>query len=318
MKTTRFLTALLLLAVTMPVLAKETRRRGNPLRDEVISTQKETTFSVALLPNTAFLPTFKFQIQEKITEKCVRVYETLLEIVKGNTSGEIRQEGNVEYVRLPNEPIRGEEFENVRFEDKAPLANSIVHINGKEYRTDSQGLVVDARQTILDAFDNLRTRELVLNVEIKDYGKQELHLTRDLIATNHSIVPGMKRLISMDLLQNMQLNFTQLKHSSNSGLQSRLIIPDMGDAGAFIPVTVEVKNKGPLPASNLIARTFSSTKALDGKTFYFGQVKPGTKATFTRMVQMPDRKQPHFIRVAFWSARGAAPEAAIDYTLFNK
>ena len=315
MKTTRFLIALLLLTITIPALAKETRRRGNPLRDEIISTQKEATFSVVLLPNTAFLPTFKFQIQEKITEKCVRIYETLLEIVKGNTSGEIRQEGNVEYVRLPNEPTRGEEFENIRFEDKAPLANTIVHINGKEYRTDPQGLVVDARQVILDAFDNLRTREIVLNIEIKNYGKQELHITRDLIATNRSSVPGMKRFISMDLLQNMQLNFTQLKHSSTSGLQSRLIIPDMGNTGTFVPVTVEVKNKGPLPASNLIARTFSSTGALDGKTFYFGQVKPGTKVTFTRMVQMPDRKQSHFIRVAFWSARGAAPEAAIDYTL---
>ena len=315
MKTTRFLTALLLLAITIPVLAKETRRRGNPLRDEIISTQKEATFSVTLVPNTAFLPTFKFQIQEKVTEKCVRIYETLVEIVKGNTSGEIRQEGNVEYVRLPNEPIRGEEFENVRYEDKAPLANTIVHINEKDYRTDAKGLVVDARQEILDAFDNLRTRELVLNIEIKDYGKQELHITRDLIATNRSIVPGMKRIISMDLLQNMQLNFTQLKNSSASGLKSRFIFPDMGNAGAYVPVTVEVENKGTQPISNLIARTFSSTEALNGKTFYFGQVKPKTKATFTRMMQMPDKKQPHYIRVAFWSARGAAPEAAIDYTL---
>ena len=309
----RTLTIVLLFALSF-AFAAENRKRGNPLRDEVISSSNQQTFSMELAAAAGGISVLKFVIQERITEHCVRIYEALLEVVQDNPQGPLSPNGNLEIKKLPGETIRGETFERERMETAAPLANTTLLLNGKKVTTDANGLLADSGQWLLEQFDNLRTREIVLTAEHGKFGKKTLVVTRNIIRKNDAQVPGMEGSPTIDLLQAMKLDFTQLRNSSVAGLEASIVSMPKGKAGETVPITVQVQNNGKLPVSNLIARSFSSEPALNGKMFYFGMVKPGAKATFTRMVTIPQKEQERFATIAFWSALGASPEHSLDFS----
>ena len=292
----------------------ETRKRGNPLRDEVVSSAKYPTFSMELVAGTGSIPVLQFVVQERIAEQCVRIYEAVLEVVKDNPQGPLAPNGNLEIKQLPGETIRGETFERERVENAGPLANTTLLLNGKKVTTDANGLVVDSSQWLLEQFDNLRIREVALIAEHGKYGRKTLVVTRSIIRKSDAQVPGMAGTPTIDLLQAMKLDFTQLRNSSVAGLEASISAIPKGMPGEIVPITVQVQNNGKLPVSNLIARSFSSEPALNGKMFYFGMVKPGAKATFTRMITLPQKDQERFATIAFWSALGASPEHSLDFS----
>ncbi len=307
------LSIVLLFAITF-VFAAENRRRGNPLRDEVISSARYPSFSMELVAETGSIPVLRFVVQERVAEQCVRIYEAVLEVMRDNPQGPLAPNGNLEYKKLPGETIRGETFERERMETTGPLANTTLLLNGKKVTTDANGLLVDSSQWLLEQFDNLRTREVVLTAEHGKFGRKTLVVTRGIIRKGDAQVPGMETTPTIDLLQAMKLDFTQLRNSSVAGLEASIVSLPKGRAGEVVPMTVQVRNNGKLPVSNLIARSFSSEPAMNGKMFYFGAIKPGAKATFTRMVTLPEKDGKRFATIAFWSALGASPEHNLDFS----
>ena len=75
-------------------------------------------------------------------------------------------------------------------------------------------------------------------------------------------------------------------------------------------ITIDIANHGTQPIGTVLIRAFSREPWLNGKMFYFGNIAPGKKASFTREAAVPDDKRTEVSHVAFaeWNLLGNQPE----------
>ena len=310
MKRTICLVFTLLLAVSFSVYgqAKE-KRRGKYLRTEIRKTDKRHDFSVALEQSQLGMPVLSFKKFEILTHHEVRIYEMLIEIVRENAGQGITERGSVEYVLVPDEVYEGEQSTREEIGEKLPLADVELEAafgNARwSIQTDKNGQYIDSSQRILDVFDNMRVKSEELFVNHKDLGKRSLVLTRNLLKRETANMPDVEKQESSDILEAFGQDYTQLRFSSADGLKTSIIAPAKARAGETVAITVEVKNDDAKPVCNLMGRSFSADSGLNGKMFYFGSIQPGAKASFTRLVKMPESKgRVCYGAVGFWSILG--------------
>ena len=305
-----FLLLIGILACFSVQAAPAVRRRGKYLRTEELKVETRKTYTVSLAQTKGSFPVLFFQGQSILTHHEVRVHEVLMEITHENNGEGVTQRGSVEYTLVPGETMRGEEIRREELRQDGPLANMEFQVNGKVVRTDSQGHWIDSAQTMIAPFDDLRARALPLTIRHPELGEQTLTLTRNLIRRENTAKEG-----SNDLLESFSMDFTQLRRTAVDGLTTKLIMANSAAIGSTLPATIEVSNSGPLPVSNLVARSFSSDPLLNGRWFYFGNLAPGEKRAFSRLFQIKEGTDVRFVRFAFWSILGPITDKNCDATL---
>ena len=306
-------TVLLLIGVLVGVsvqAAPAVKRRGKYLRTEELKVEARKTFTVSLAQTKGSFPILLFQGQSILTHHEVRIHEVLMEVTHENNGEGVTQRGSVEYTLVPDETMRGDEIRREEIRQDGPLANMEFQVNGKTVRTDSQGHWIDSMQTLVAPFDDLRARSLPLTIRHPEFGEQTLALTRNLIRRESTAKEG-----STDLLESFSMDFTQLRRTSVDGLSTKLIMANSAAIGSTLPATIEVANAGPLPISNLVARSFSSDPMLNGRWFYFGNLAPGEKRAFSRLFKVTDGINVRYVRFAFWNILGPITDKSCDAML---
>ena len=302
--------AFLAISATVHGQAKE-KRRGKYLRTEIRKTDRRNDFSVELVASQLGMPVLQFKKFTILTHHEVRIYEMLVEIVRDNAGQGITERGAVEYVLVPDEVYEGEQSTREETEGNAPFADAELEasIGNTQWSitTDKEGKYIDSSQRILDVFDNLRIKSEELVVKHKDLGSKSLELTRNLLKREAANMPDVERQATSDILEAFGQDYTQLRSSSEEGIRTSAIAPAKAKAGDMVAITVEVKNDGAKPACNLMGRCFSADSGLNGKMFYFGSIQPGAKASFTRLVKMPDTpNRVCYAAIGFWTILGTA------------
>ncbi len=302
--------AFLAICTTVYGQAKE-KRRGKYLRTEIRKTDRRNDFSVELEKSQFGMPVLQFKKFAILTHHEVRIYEMLVEIVHENAGQGITERGAVEYVLVPDEVYEGEESTREEIDGTAPFADVELEASiGKSnwsITTDKEGKYIDSSQRILDAFDNLRIKSEELVVKHKDLGEKRLALTRNLLKREAANMPDVEKQATSDILEAFGQDYTQLRFPGEEGLGTSAVAPAKAKAGETVAITVEVKNDGAKPVCNLMGRCFSADPGLNGKMFYFGSIQPGAKASFTRLVKMPDTpNRVCYAAIGFWTILGTA------------
>ncbi len=302
--------AFLAISTTVYAQAKE-KRRGKYLRTEIRKTDRRNDFSVELEKSQLGMPVLQFKKFAVLTHHEVRIYEMLVEIVRDNAGQGITERGAVEYVLVPDEVYEGEESTREEIDGVVPFANAELDAsignNHWSIMTDKDGKYIDSSQRILDVFDNLRIKSDELVIKHKDLGNKSLALTRNLLKREAANMPDVEKQATSDILEAFGQDYTQLRMSSEEGLKTSVIAPAKAKAGDTVAITVEVSNDGAKPVCNLMGRCFSADSGLNGKMFYFGSIQPRTKASFTRLVKMPDTPDRIcYAAIGFWTILGTA------------
>ncbi len=310
----RVLNVLFLLCLAFPLLAQQpdNKRRGRYLRTEVRRRDVAETYEVKAVPAKGSFPQFIFKKILVLTIHEVKVYETVMETVTANDGSGITPVGSVNYVVIPGEYIEGDETQRVERKYDGVLKMELFTLNGKAYTTDENGIWTDESQTVLAAFDRMRTKNVEFRFSHKEYGEAALELSRNFIKREMPVLPGTEKAQPTDVLEALGMDFSQLKLCSDEGISVQATYNKTAKPGEVLALTVEVKNNGLRSVSNVIGRSFTSTPGLDGKMFYYGLLLPGQKRSFSRLVTMPQRKGPCYIRLAFWSICGPVNKAATD------
>ena len=310
----RVLNVLFLLCLAFPLLAQQpdNKRRGRYLRTEVRRRDATETYEVKAVPAKGSFPQFVFKKILVLTIHEVKLYETVMETVTANDGSGITPVGSVNYVVIPGEYIEGDETQRVERKYDGVLKMELFTLNGKAYATDENGIWTDESQTVLAAFDRMRTKNVEFRFSHKEYGEAVLELSRNFIKREMPVLPGTEKAQPTDVLEALGMDFSQLKLCSDEGISVQATYNKTAKPGEVLALTVEVKNNGLRSVSNVIGRSFTSTPGLDGKMFYYGLLLPGQKRSFSRLVTMPQRKGPCYIRLAFWSICGPANKAATD------
>lgn len=310
----RVLNVLFLLCLAFPLLAQQpdNKRRGRYLRTEVRRRDVAETYEVKAVPAKGSFPQFVFKKILVLTIHEVKVYETVMETVTANDGSGITPVGSVNYVVIPGEYIEGDETQRVERKYDGVLKMELFTLNGKAYTTDENGIWTDESQTVLAAFDRMRTKNVEFRFSHKEYGEAALELSRNFIKREMPVLPGTEKAQPTDVLEALGMDFSQLKLCSDEGISVQATYNKTAKPGEVLALTVEVKNNGLRSVSNVIGRSFTSTPGLDGKMFYYGLLLPGQKRSFSRLVTMPQRKGPCYIRLAFWSICGPVNKAATD------
>lgn len=310
----RVLNVLFLLCLAFPLLAQSSgnKRRGKFLRTEVRRRDVTQSYEVKAAPAKGSFPQFVFKKILIVTIHEVKLYETVVETVTANDGAGITPVGSVGYVVVPGEYIEGEESQRIERKFDGVMKLELFTLNGKAYTTDENGIWTDEAQTVLSAFDRMRTKTVELRFSHKEYGDAVLELSRNFIKREIPVIPGTENTQPTDLLEALGMDFSQLKQCSDEGISVNVISNKTAKPGEVVALTVEVKNNGLRSVSNVIGRSFTSTPGLDGKMFYYGLMLPGQKRSFSRLLTMPQRKGPCYIRLAFWSVCGPMNKAATD------
>ena len=310
----RVLNVLFLLCLAFPLLAQPAgnKRKGKFLRNEVRRRDAKEAYEVKAMPTKGSFPQFVFRKILILTIHEVKLYETVIETVSSNDGTGITPVGSVGYVVVPGEFIEGEESQRIERKYDGVLKLELFTLNGKAYTTDENGIWTDEAQTVLSAFDRMRTKNVELRFSHKEYGEAVLELSRNFIKREVPVIPGTETAQPTDLLEAMGMDFSQLKQCSDEGISVQATYNKTAKPGEVVSLTMEVKNNGLRSVSNVIGRSFTSTPGLDGKMFYYGLLLPGQKRSFSRLVTMPQRKGPCYVRLAFWSICGPVNKAATD------
>ena len=310
----RVLNVLFLLCLAFPLLAQSSgnKRRGKFLRTEVRRRDATQSYEVKAVSAKGSFPQFVFKKILIVTIHEVKLYETVIETVTANDGAGITPVGSVGYVVVPGEYIEGEESQRIERKFDGVMKLELFNLNGKAYTTDENGIWTDEAQTVLSAFDRMRTKTVELRFSHKEYGDAVLELSRNFIKREIPVIPGTENTQPTDLLEALGMDFSQLKQCSDEGISVQVTCNKTAKPGEVVALTVEVKNNGLRSVSNVIGRSFTSTPGLDGKMFYYGLMLPGQKRSFSRLVTMPQRKGHCYIRLAFWSVCGPMNKAATD------
>ena len=311
--------ALMVFSVTAMAQAKE-KRRGKYLRTDIKKTDKKNDFLMTLENNQLGMPTLKFRKMTILTHHEVRIYEMLIEIVRENGGQGITERGAVEYVLVPDEVYEGEQSIREEIEDNGPLSEAELEadFNGLRWsmHTDKNGVYIDSSQRILEKLDDLRIKKADLIVKHATFGSKSLSITRNLIKRETATMPDVEKQATIDILETFGQDYTQLRQSGTEGLKTSVAAPAKGRAGEIVAITVDVTNNGQKPVSNLLGRSFSSDADLNGKMFYFGNIQPGGKASFTRLVRLPEGSaRKSYAAIGFWTILGTAQDAECRFSI---
>lgn len=303
------LSVLLLICLVSNAEIKE-RRRGKYLRTEVQHTENKEDFSFTMSNEAGIFVKFLFVKRTIVTIHEVRLYEMMQEIVRENAGDGITTRGAVEYVLIPNETYEGEKSTREEIKENGPLANCKLVLEGREIETNEKGEYIDRAQLIIDRFDDLRVKNISVSAVHNLLGERKIEITRNLIKREQVKTPGVAEKVSFDLLEELGMDFTQLRQSGIDGLKVSVEIPEKCRPDEYVLVTMNVENKGGKPVCNLMARSFSSYSELNGKMFYFGNIQPGQKRSFTRMLHATSASgKVCFLSLAVWNILGNVPEA---------
>ncbi len=309
--------AAVLLATTAPARAQaeagaETaRRRGQFLRSEVVKTDVDVTFSCTLAPTSGSQPALLFRRQERQRHHEVRIYEVVLEV--RTTDPETGRE-SVAFRVSPGDELRGETNVREVSRDLGPLVNESFTLSGAEIRTDDAGRFDDLEQSLLKPFDDLGRHTLEVEVRHRDLGTQTLRLSRYLTLRWESKRPDERlRLMQTDLLVALGLDFEPAASSDRQGLALRVEVPETLVPGQVARLRVTAVNQGQRPVSCLVARLVSRQPWFNGMNLYLGNVLPGSRREFERVIRVPDTAAAGalFGAVGFWDIRGPLEGAAL-------
>ena len=310
-KLARILFLLILVMALSTRLNAQTKepRRGKYLRTEIRKTDKKEDFSFSLVDSSASLPCFAFRYKTILTHHEVRVYEMLMEVVRENAGkADPTERTIVDYILVPDKVFEGEKSTREEIVDAGPMVNRKISFDNKTVNTDAKGYYFDSGQELVSKFDDLRVKEIRVLAGCDDLGVKSLTITRNMIRREVAKLPGVAVEETPDLLEAFGLDFRQPKQSAPDGVTVKVTAPAQAKAGDIVSITVEVSNAGPKPVGNLIARSFSSEANLSDKMFYFGNIQPGKKVSFMRLVTLPERKGTIFYALGFWNVLGVAPK----------
>ncbi|MBR4674479.1 MAG: hypothetical protein IKP00_08445 [Victivallales bacterium] len=305
----RILGVLMAIAAFTTLLNAQTKepRRGKYLRTEIRKTDRKEDFAFTLVESSASLPCFSFRYKTILTHHEVRIYEMLMEVVREN-AGNPSERTLVDYILVPDQVFEGEKSTREEVVDGGPMVNKKISFDNKTVNTDAKGFYFDSRQEIVTKFDDLRVKEVRVVAGCDELGVKNLTITRNMIRREVAKLPGVVVEETPDLLDAFGLDFHQPKQSSPDGVSIKVTAPAQAKAGDIVSITVEVSNAGPKPVGNLLARSFSAEGAISDKMFYFGNIQPGKKVSFMRLVTLPERAGTIFYALGFWSVLGPAPK----------
>ncbi len=311
-KLARILPLLMLLMAVCTQFNAQTKvpRRGKYLRTEIRKTDKKEDFSFTLVDSSASLPCFEFRYKTILTHHEVRIYELYMEVLRDNAGVADPAERTIsDFILVPDKFFEGEKSTREEIVDAGPMVNRKISFDNKTVNTDAKGYYFDSRQELVAKFDDLRVKEIRVVAGCDDLGVKSLTITRNLIRREVAKLPGVVVEETPDLLEAFGQDFYQLKQSSPAGVTVKVSAPTKAKAGDIISITVEVSNAGPKPVGNLIGRSFSSEAGLSDKMFYFGNIQPGKKVSFMRLVTLPERKGTIFYALGFWNVLGETPKS---------
>jgi hypothetical protein len=286
------------------------RRRGQFLRTEVLRTESEPTFTCTLAPTSGSYPVLLFRRQERSRQHEVRIYEVVIE--ERETDAETGRDG-INYRVLPGEEVRGETTTRESSRDLGPFSEASFAVNGIPVRTDRGGLYVDTAQKLLAAFDDLSVNVIDLEIRHAEYGAITSRMSRYLALRWQDKPPEERlRLVQTDLLVALGADFEPVTPASRDGLQLTVSLPDSLTPGQECVLRVEARNGGSRPVACLLGRVFGRHAWLSGVNVYLGNVPPGSRREFERVVRVPDDAAPGpvFGVVGFWDILGPLKDAA--------
>jgi hypothetical protein len=201
-------------------------------------------------------------------------------------------------------------FKKTLPENQVAFANETFRIDGIDCTTDKDGRVVDAHQRLLAPFDQIAHNSTEIVVTHAAMGEKKIVITRDLLKKPTSIQKAVAEDAppAYDVLESLGLDFTQLRQNGKDGLVISYKVPESVKAGETVKITIDIANHGTLPIGTVLIRAFSREPWLNGKMFYFGNIQPGKKVSFMRLVTLPERKDTIFYAVGFWNVLGVAPK----------
>ena len=218
--------------------------------------------------------------------------------------------------------MAGERFTKSEVIDQGPFANETFRIDGIDCTTDKDGRVVDAHQRLLAPFDQLAHNSSEITVIHAAMGEKKIVITRDLLKKPTAIQKAVAEDAppAYDVLESLGLDFTQLRQNGKEGLVISYKVPESVKAGETVKITIDIANHGTQPIGTVLIRAFSREPWLNGKMFYFGNIAPGTKASFTREAVVPDDKRTEVSHVAFaeWNLLGNQPEKTQTFKIPRK
>ena len=314
MKTTLHILLACLLTIAATRLNAQTKfkRRGRFVKEQIEKTEEIPSFSVSLEETMGSLPVLAFRKQNILTIHTVKMYETVVEVATlDETKGPVYRE-QVEPQILPGELMAGERSTRTEVIDGAPFANETFHIEGSDYTTDQAGRLTDVHQHLLAPFDQIAHNSYDITVSHAKLGEKKIIITRELLKKPVTIQKAVAEDAPpvYDILSSLGLDFTQLRQNGRDGLIISYRVPESVKNGQTVAITVDIANHGQLPIGTVLIRTFSREPWLNGKFFYFGNIGPGKRASFTREFTVPESSLTEVSHVAFaeWNLLGNRPE----------
>ena len=316
------LAGLLAFAATQASAQTKFKRRGRFVEEQLEKKEETPSYAVGLEQTTGSLPVIAFRKQTIQTLHMVKMYETIVEIATlDDTKGPVYRE-RVEPQVVPGELMAGERFTKSEVIDQGPFANETFRIDGIDCTTDKDGRVVDAHQRLLAPFDQLAHNSSEITVIHAAMGEKKIVITRDLLKKPTAIQKAVAEDAppAYDVLESLGLDFTQLRQNGKDGLVISYKVPESVKAGETVKITIDIANHGTLPIGTVLIRAFSREPWLNGKMFYFGNIAPGKKASFTREAVVPDDKRTEVSHVAFaeWNLLGNQPEKTQTFKITRK
>jgi len=263
------------------------RFRGKFLRRDIVSTDRQESYSVRLSGNSFPYISFVLERRRLLIHHEVNIYQAMKRIELGHA-----EDGQVlyDFVLIPGEIITGEELDRQEFQTPGPLANETVKVNGIIRKTDSKGIIVDdGFLGIMEYFDNLRSFTYDLEFVHTDLGAKKLKIYRAIPKIKAEDERSLSLPAANDIMVAFGIDCVQRRSEpEREGLVIEILdLPKTITPGQSCEMTVRITNKGTKETSCLLGRLFSRQEWLNGKLFYFGAIKPGGSLAFTRSIEVP-------------------------------
>lgn len=266
---------------------------GRLLRTQTLSRDRvDTRITVEFAGIIRNSPAFLFRKKNIILVRTQNFYEKLLVIREENdTDGGQR-------LPLAGEEIPGEIKKHKEIEDAGILRGATFQFLGDQQITNVKGIILDRNQLVLNAFDNLRKKQVTIRFDGGKIGSTTLVLTRK------------------QLRQALQVRFDYVGHSSPKACQiSYHWDRPFYQAGSSPKLTVTLQNTSQKSPVFLLrgGRSVSRWPWLDGKMFYFGELAPGKTDSFTRIFSVPENipAGTYYLRIGFSEWSGTKPQLPV-------